>query len=268
MKVHWITLDVNSKRAKGFIAVCDTIGLEHEPFVAVRGDTSNIVVSDAMRLNLSKAELGCMSSHLYMLDMAAKSQDNWFMVCEDDIDFSKWPKGLVLEDMLSKVDHEADMVKFHMHSIALFSVLDSVFADDTLNFVKAEPLNAMAYVIAPAAAQRLVSKYKRGDKWVIPGGVPIDVWHRQLARTGELSMLATPLFIETHGLDSALTGSRTVLRLRKAGDLAVYHTILHPTRIKAVYASRLAEQTAREFRNEILVSVAVFGIVWYMCRNN
>lgn len=272
MKVHWITLDLSSNRAKRFIKGCEDVGIDHEPLVVVRGDTSNMIPS--VMLKLSKSELGCMSSHLKMIDLAAQSNDEWFFICEDDADFGKWMKDYTLEEILCTVNSEADIVKFHIHALPLLNSLDKVF--DTTNtmgttdkpipkFIKTEPLDNLAYAIKPDAARRLASKYKRGGKWFIPGTDPVDVWYQKLARRGELCMYAAPIIAEAHDLDSSLTGSKLVLRLRKAGDEAIYQTTQHPTTSRIVYGSRLAKHTIKEFKDEILLTAitatACFAVV-------
>lgn len=274
MKVHWITLDLNSSRAKKFIDGCKKAEIEHEPLVVVRGDTSNISVTGMLQ-KLSKPELGCMSSHLKMLDLAAQSYDEWFLICEDDADFGKWIKDYTMEEILGTVNSEANIVKFHMHALPLLSDLGKIFDSDNImgatdkpipKFIKTAPLDNIAYAIKPSTARHLVEKYKREDKWFIPG-IPVDVWYQKLVKKGELCMYAAPIIAEAHNLDSSLTGSKIVLRLRKVGDEVVYQTTQHPTTSKVVYGSRLVKQTVEEFRDEILLSAiaatAVFAVVCF-----
>lgn len=250
MLVHWITLDLDSPRAHRFIDICNDAGIDQEPLLVTRGDVSNlIIVGDRV---LSKAQFGCMSSHLRMLDLACAADDEWFFICEDDADWSRFPQDIQLPI-------EADIVKFHVHSMHMSRHLGP------LRFIKDEPLDAIAYAIRPEAARRLASKYKLDGKWVMSGSVPVDVWHQRLARNGELSMYAAPLVIEIPGLDSSLTASKIVLRLRKAGDRAVAQTVADPTPHRTVYASRLVSQVSKEFGKEIFVCLAIAaGLgVWY-----
>ena len=70
--------------------MCSRMALSNEPFVAKRGDTSNIAMNAGMTKKLSVAQLGCISSHLYMLEKAAEIDEEWFFVCEDDADIEGW----------------------------------------------------------------------------------------------------------------------------------------------------------------------------------
>ena len=272
MRVHWITLDPSSERGRRFARGCEALGMESEPMVAVRGDTSNLVVTDEMRRRLTKSELGCMSSHLRMLDAAAASGDEWFFICEDDADLAGWIEGWTVEQMLAAQENQnADMVKFHMRPSDLFGNLDAVYGSSTggyasngsgrPRFIAHEPLDNIAYAVRPEAAKRLAGTHKTGDRWSVPGGVPVDVWFQRLARGGELRIMAAPLVGEAHGLDSSLTGSKIVLRYRKAADVAVHRTTRHPTTSRALFAARLAGETAYEFRGEIALGLAAASAI-------
>lgn len=256
MKVHWITLDATSRRAARFMEGCRAVGLDDEPLIVTRGDTSNMIVTPDMLDKLSSGQLGCMSSHLRMMDMAAQIGDEWFLVCEDDADL-KWMPGWSPERALRSKDNErADVVKFHMHALPMMRLLDKIYGDGVVRFVADEPLDTVAYAIRPAAARRLAARHKHGSKWAVPS-VPVDVWFRDLARRGELAMTAAPMVAEAHDLDSSITGSSTVLRFRRACDEAVRKTNHSPTTSKLVFATRMARETAREFSGELAVGAAV-----------
>jgi len=271
MKVHWITLDPKSQRGRRFVEGCEAVGMESEPLVVTRGDTSNIVVTADMRSNLTRSELGCMSSHLKMMDMAANSEDSWFFVCEDDVDLKGWIRGWTVEGILDREENRvADIVKFHMHALPLMNKLSQVYANGNPIFIKDEPLDNMAYAIRPAAAKRLVETYKSGNKWIVPGGVAVDVWFRKLAMDGELYMNAAPLLGEMHDLDSSLISSKFVLRFRKVGDETVRKTTLNPTTNRGVFAARLAGETVLEFKKEIALAVvavsALTALIYFATR--
>lgn len=267
MKVHWITLDQHSKRAQRFVDGCAAVNMEHEPLVVTRGDTSNLIVTDEMRSKLTVAELGCMSSHLKMIDLAAKSEDEWFFICEDDADLQGWVRGWTVKEMLDRDENAcADIVKFYMPASLLADRLESVYGGGVPRFIIEEPMGNIAYAIRTVTARRLVEDHKSGDLWSM-SAEPMDVWFETLGKAGTLRITAAPLIGEMHELDSSIIGSKVVQRFRKAGSEAVRKTNLHPTTSKGVFAARFAGEAMREFREEILLSVvaaAAMGALIYL----
>lgn len=263
-KVTWITLNPNSERGNRFVKTCETIGMANVPFVAKRGDTSNLEVTQPMRKRLSKPQLGCLSSHMEMIKKASESSDPWFFICEDDADLS-WMSdvGLNFDRLLSSVPKDAEYVAMHTRFRPLVDMFKpprffkNLKKGDIPHFtVGMTNHNCMAYMVRPFAAKRVVNKYYRDGKWRNLPPLPSDELFERFYQDGLWSIYTIPLVGEMNLLDSELTRSSMVLRMRRASGNAMYHTLMDPETHQTTIDNNMEmlKSVVEEFDKELLVS--------------
>jgi GR25 family glycosyltransferase involved in LPS biosynthesis len=280
-KVHWITLDLDSKRARKFVENSDRLGLINEPFIAKRGDTFNLDVSPAMRSSLTKPQLGCLSSHMEMILRASfkKEEENWFFVCEDDADllWSSKEGDRMSHCCLKNIPKDADCVILHVHLRPLLDMfkVPRFFANtrsegpvgpkgpkreqDAVNFTKGmATFTCVAYLLRPSAAKRIVDKHydRARKKWVGLPPIPSDVLFSKFHDDGLWTVYSIPLIGEMTMMDSALTKSSLPLRARRMGGRALKRALLAPSDHRTVMSNNveMAKSVYEEFGTEILVA--------------
>ncbi|MDR3540510.1 MAG: glycosyltransferase family 25 protein [Desulfosporosinus sp.] len=276
--VNWITLDLESTRAKQFVANCTRLGIKHKPFVAERGDTFNLAVSPAMTEYLSKAQLGCLSSHMEMLKRTASVDidTEWAMICEDDADLSwidYWQ--FTWEQFASTIPADVGIVVLHVHpKIGLDNFkLGHFFSSSPGSVVTVVPQSGMttyscvALVVRPVVAKSLMRRYYNNEqqKWVGLPPFPSDVLYDYWDREGFVKIDTAPLIGEIGLLDSSIIGSsgKVVLRARRATGDAMLKALKDPRHHTTTFQNsvEMAKSLGVEFEKELLVLLGVTALI-------
>lgn len=287
--VYWMTIDAEGLRAGQTRAFFDAHGIGHTAHVAVRGDHSRLSWG-ALECKLSKAQLGCMASHLACVQALAAGPDEFAIVAEDDIAWAGsaelW-RTFVWRDVVGVLPSYApswDMIFLHQLCTwkAQFHARlgPAKVPQPTLGMDK---YCAMAYLVRRSFARALVAALYDPESrtWCLDripsirslGTVqPIDVtWadHVQSLGTGPVLVYSVPLIFDGDFMDSTLTTSGAYLRFRRAGGRAARKTYANPG---LVFRAEFAKAAVSEFRTELLAvgaaaGVAILALALWKCRS-
>jgi hypothetical protein len=277
--VHWITLDLGSKRAINLKKACAALGIREIPFVAVRHSVFNLDmknVDQKKASRLSPAQWGCISSHLNMLSIVADGDSEVALVCEDDTDFERWMGAwsFTWKQVAERIPARAGLVMLHLHPSAMF------LRKDTALFYSGVPqgsppnclpgiprLTGVAYLLRREAARAACRAHRDPNTrlWRMSSFFDLgasDQLLRDMADHEHLYEAHTmPILGETVDYDSSLTPSTAYLRFKTAAALAVYDGLVNPQNHGnyGSNAAAAARNVATEFATEIALTLLLAG---------
>lgn len=272
--INYITLDLNSARSLNLNRVSKELGIKSIPFVAKRGDFTNIRLLPEQKNTLTVAELGCMSSHLRLLEKLVNDdnikEEDFFMICEDDVDLS-WIEiwNFRWQEVLYLLPKNVEYVSFHTGLC-----LNKVIPGTKRNFSKffnfsAIPIkeglqkSATSYMIKKSAARKIYDRHFIEGKWQFNNIEPIDVFYMHF-----IAMISytIPILGEISLGDSSLVNVGMVLRQRSVGERVMKSTLSSPMEHHIVPV-RYFFESFKEFSGEICLFSLIILITISIVKN-
>lgn len=156
----------------------------------------SLVVENIDKLQISKNEAACSSSHIKAIEQWLKESDSEYAIfVEDDVSFETvdhW--DFVWSDFLSSVTKQYDILQL--------AIINNFKVNPRLHLREFLDWSASVYLIKRGYAEKLVKKHKSGDKYIL--NVPRHLSVSEGMLFGRSLCYSIPLFTYSLDLGSSL----------------------------------------------------------------
>lgn len=219
MRIFVISLKDSSDRRAHINQHLSQKGLKYDLFEGIDGYELSLEESKKFSSNrsakelgraLRRGEMGCALSHISLYEKLLESEENEFLILEDDAELTD--AALQVLDRREKFPNDWDLINLHCLADH-FPFGDPIWDTYRLATFRALPTRLTAYLISRSGAAKLL-------KHAFPIGLPADLLTARLADTGRLNMYGvSPQVASSRPMLSTIGPRRTFRLFKDNGQL-------------------------------------------------
>ena len=160
LSYYWINLATDGDRKERCIAQFADKGLSHKRIKGLRPEHLESIIDGEYSRAMRPGEYGCLASHFKLYRQALLDQQPVIVVMEDDCVI---PQAIDLEALIASAPADWEILQLYTNQVRVLKNLDGYYKQGQL-WKEWEPQNfwtTLHYLIKPAAAQRLLTKYNQ-----------------------------------------------------------------------------------------------------------